>query len=87
MGVDFQELFNIAVALVSTLAGFVLKAVWDGIKDLQTSDKELTEKVHSIERIVVGDYVRKDDLERMNQAVLNKLDRIETKLDKKVDKP
>jgi len=87
MGVDFQELFNIAVALVSTLAGFILKAVWDGIKDLQTSDKELTEKVHSIERIVVGDYVRKDDLERMNQAVLNKLDRIETKLDKKVDKP
>lgn len=86
VAVEFQDAFNLAVGLVGTLAGFVLKAMWDGLKELQHADKELTDKVHGIEKVVAGDYVKKDELERAMQALFMKLDRIEHKLDGKADK-
>lgn len=44
---DYQVLFNIAIATVGFLAGFLMKAMWDAIRDLE-------EKVHT-------DFVRRDD--------------------------
>ncbi len=40
----------------------------------------------SIEVLVAGDYVKKDEYSAMMNAIFAKLDRIEDKLDKKADK-
>ncbi len=66
--------------------GFLLNAIWTAVKDLQNADRELASKVSSIEVLVAGDYVKKDEYSAMMNAIFAKLDRIEDKLDKKADK-
>ena len=82
-----QTIVNWMLAGFGGLIGFLLNAVWQAVKDLQTADKELTAKVAEIEVLVAGAYVKKDDFNELSKALFNKLDRIEDKLDKKVDKP
>lgn len=82
-----QTIINWLLAGFGGLIGFLLNAVWQAVKDLQKADKDLTAKVAEIEVLVAGAYVKKDDLEKLSSAIFAKLDRIEDKLDGKVDKP
>jgi len=82
-----QTIFNIAVAVAGSLGGWWLKVLWDAVKDLQSADKELAEKVSSIEILVAGQYVKRDDFDRVANAIFAKLDKIMDKLDTKADKP
>jgi CHASE3 domain sensor protein len=82
-----QTIVNWMLAGFGGLIGFLLNAVWQAVKDLQKADKELTAKVAEIEVLVAGAYVKKDDFNELSKALFSKLDRIEDKLDKKVDKP
>ena len=82
-----QTIVNWMLAGFGGLIGFLLNAVWQAVKDLQKADKELTAKVAEIEVLVAGAYVKKDDLGKLSDAIFAKLDRIEDKLDGKVDKP
>ena len=68
------------------LLGFLLNSVWQAVKDLQTADKILAEKVATIEILVAGEYVRKDEFERTIQRLFEKLDHIEEKFDRKINK-
>ena len=81
-----QTAFNIAVALVAFLGGWVLNSLRESIQSLNKSDKDLAEKVQSIEVLVAGQYVKRDDLDKLSHAIFAKLDRIEFKLDSKADK-
>ena len=83
---DFQVGFNIAVGLVAFLGGWVMNNLRDSLKSLHKADAELTSKVQSIEVLVAGTYVKRDELDRLGQAIFAKLDRIEGKLDGKADK-
>ena len=56
-----QTLFNIAVTITGFLGGWWLKVLWDAVKDLQSADKVLVEKVNSIEILVAGNYMTKSD--------------------------
>jgi hypothetical protein len=83
---DNQQLFNIVVGVCGALGGWSMKVMWDTLRDLQKSDKQLAEKLSNIEVIVAGDYVKREELAKITETLFNKLDRIEEKLDKKVDK-
>ena len=83
---DAQTIINILIGAVGSLVGWVLKGIKEDMKDLQSAGKSLTVKVQEIELLVVGDYVKNDHLEKLSDAIFTKLDRIETKLDRKVDK-
>ncbi len=83
---DAQTAINIAFGLIGTLGGWVLKFLHGELLTLQAADSALTLKVQSIEVLVVGEYVKRPQLERMEAALFAKLDRIEDKLDSKVDK-
>lgn len=63
-----------------------MKVLHDSVRDLQDADKRLADKVSSIEVLVAGNYVKRDDLDKSVDAIFRKLDRIEDKLDGKVDK-
>lgn len=86
MGESAQTLFNLVVSLAAFFGGYVLNSLKTAIERLQQTDKELTDKIQSIEVLVAGNYVKRDDMERLSQAIFSKLDRIERKLDGKVDK-
>jgi len=81
-----QTLFNIAVGLVGALGGWILNTLWQEIKSMQATDDKLAEKVASIEVLVAGQYVKRDDMQVLSSAIFAKLDRIEDKLDGKADK-
>lgn len=81
-----QTIINWLLASFGALIGFLLNAVWQAVKDLQTADKALAEKVGNIEVLVAGAYVKKDEFTQAITALFAKLDKIEDKLDKKADK-
>lgn len=81
-----QELYNIALGIAAFLGGWWMKVMWETLKDLQVADKELIEKVGAIEVLVAGTYIKRDDFDKMAEAIFRKLDKIEDKLDGKADK-
>jgi len=81
-----QQLFNWAVAALGALGGFVLKSVWDAVKDLQFTDRRIAEKLASIEVLIVGDYIKKEEFNTISNIIFIKLDKIMDKLDSKADK-
>jgi hypothetical protein len=94
---DNQTFINAGIAICGTLAGAVIKALWDSIKELRESDKELADKVHSIETLVAGEYVKRDEFMAITSRLFEKLDNINVnissrhesliaKLDNKIDK-
>jgi len=72
---DFQLLFNIALSIVGTIAGWLFKVLWDAIRDLKEDVKE-------IER----GYVMKDDYRIDIADIKGMLARIFDRLDGKADK-
>lgn len=83
---DFQTSFNIAIGILGIVSGWLLNNLRDSFKSLHDADMQLTVKVQSIEVLVAGQYVKRDELERLGNAIFAKLDKIENKLDHKADK-
>jgi len=79
-------LFNIGIGLISAMLGWWLNNVWTSLKELQNADRELAEKVASIEILVAGQYVTRDEFNNVLNQVFNKLDKIIDAVNKKVDR-
>lgn len=82
----YEVLFKIAVAVAGFLGGWVLNRVTSSVEGLQKADKDLTTKVQAIELLVAGQYVRRDDFDKISAEMFRKLDKIYDKLDGKADK-
>lgn len=82
-----QNLFNIVVGIAGVLGGWWMKAMWEAVKDLKVADEKLAGQVADLKVLVAGDYVRREMFDRLSDAIFTKLDRIESKLDGKADKP
>jgi hypothetical protein len=83
---DLQTAFNMAVALGAFLGGWVLNTLWTAIRELQANEKTLSDKVGSIEVLVAGQYVTREDYGRGIARLEATLIRIEAKLDGKQDR-
>ena len=86
---DEHDIIAIGFGIVGgifTVIGWFLKAIYQSHSDLVSADRMLSDKVYSIELLVTGAYVKRDDFERLSSALFNKLDKIYDKLDCKVDK-
>lgn len=81
-----QSALNWVFGVVNIILGAALTMMWDSYKELKKSDKELAEKVNNIEVIVAGQYVKREDFEKVADQIFSKLDKIMEKLDKKADK-
>jgi hypothetical protein len=86
MNGEAQVLFNIVVGIAGLLGGFVLTAVWNGLKELRDADSKLADKVGQMEVLVAGSYVTNSRFEELAKALFHKLDRIEEKVDNKADR-
>ena len=82
-----QEIFNIVLAVAGMFGGWYMKAIWESLKELKAADDKLTDQISGLKVMVAGDYVRRESFDKLSEALFSKLDRIENKLDGKVDKP
>jgi len=83
---EVQTLINTLLGLSAFFGGVWVRGIAQAMTELKKADVELADKVQRIEVLVAGDYVRREELEKLSNALFSKLDRIEQKLDMKADK-
>jgi hypothetical protein len=83
---ETQIFFDVAVAVIGAMGGWILNTVWIAVKDLQKADKELADKVGEIEVLVAGRYMTRDEFNNTLAQVFNKLDTIRDMIAKKADR-
>jgi len=84
--VEYQVLFDVAIAVIGVLGGWTLNTVWSAVRDLQVADKALAEKVADIEVLVAGRYITRDEFNNTLNQVFERLDRIRDLLSTKADR-
>jgi len=77
-----QNFINILIAVVGVLMGWVLKVIWEGIKDLRADGTVRDNRLTELEILVAGKYVTRDDF----SIVISKLDDIRDRLALKADR-
>ena len=82
-----QTMINAIIGGFAAAVAFILRVIWEGLRELQKADVDLTAKISEIQLLVAGSYVKKDELDGVIKALFLKLDKIEDKLDKKADRP
>lgn len=78
--------FNIVLLIVGGLVSWLMKSVFDRIKDLQDADTGLAKEVNDLKVTLPTNYVLKADHDKGLDAIFSALRRIEDKLDGKADK-
>ena len=81
-----QTMINAIIGGFAAAVAFIHRVIWEGLRELQKADVDLTAKISEIQLLVAGNYVKKDELDGVIKALFTKLDKIEDKLDKKVDR-
>ncbi len=81
-----QTIINAIIGGFGAALAFILRVVWEGLRELQRADVEIATRVSEMQLLVAGNYVKKEDLESSVKALFAKLDKIEDKLDKKADR-
>lgn len=83
---DFQEAYNLAIGVGAVALGWIMKTLWDSVKRLQDDDSKLADRINAIEVLVAGKYVTHTDMENLWRRLDARFDKLERKLDGKVDK-
>lgn len=83
---ESQSFINLLLGLCGGIFGWILKSIWEAVRDLQTTDDKLSEKINELEVRVAEVYPTREELRQEFNRIFNKLDSIDHKLDKKADK-
>ena len=83
---SYQDAFNVLLTILGFAGGWWMKVIHESVRDLQADDRKLADKVGSIEVLVAGNYVKRDEMEKSLSAIFAKLEKISDKLDGKADK-
>jgi len=76
---DYQFLFNIIFGIATSVCGWFGRSLWDAVNSLRTDLSKLREELPKT-------YLAKDDFGEFRRELMTVLNRIESKLDSKVDK-
>jgi len=71
-----QTYINILIGILCSVFGWMLNAIWQVVKDLQTQDMTLADKVSKIENLILGEYTKRDEFRAVIDAMFLKLDKI-----------
>jgi hypothetical protein len=83
---DAQTIWNAVLGLIVLAITGALSVLRDSLKGMQAEIKEQGARLHAVQLLVTGDYVKKDDLDRKLERIFDKLETIDGKLDNKVDR-
>jgi len=75
----FDQLLQWTIALVSAVLGYAIRELWG-------ATQKLRQDISDLESRLPMEYVQKDDYKADIGRIMDQLDRIYNKLDKKVDR-
>jgi hypothetical protein len=81
-----QTLLNWLIFTLGAIMSAILHTIWGAVKDLRAEDKAISQKLAAIQILVAGDYIRKQEFDRVIDRLFVKLDNIEASLVSKQDK-
>tara|TARA_R110000822_G_scaffold20833_1_gene66511 strand:+ start:535 stop:795 length:261 start_codon:yes stop_codon:yes gene_type:complete len=81
-----QEILNWVMFAFGAVMSGLVKAIWDSVKDLQSEDKNISNKLSEMQVLVAGDYVKKEDFNALADKIFIKLDIITEKVVNKADR-
>jgi hypothetical protein len=84
--VNVQSLINIGFSLFGILLGILITAIFKRQSELNQQQNALWQKHNELAVELPQNYVSKNDFRYMIDTMLVKLDKIETKLDKQIEK-
>lgn len=76
---EMQDVFNAVISVMGAIVGWVLKTIWDTLRDMKQEIRDLTVEVHQ-------DFARRDDFKEAVKEIKDMLYKIFDKLDEKADK-
>ena len=74
-----QSMVNLIITITAGGYGFVIKSMWDSVKNLD-------QQVGNLQVSVAGEYLKREEWKQDMQRLFDKLDAIDEKLDGKADK-
>jgi hypothetical protein len=77
---ELQQMFNLVASLLGGIMGWLLNTMWNAVRSLET-------KVAAIDVLVAGQYVKREEMGKATDSILAKLDKIQSLIDRKLDKP
>lgn len=83
---DLLLAFNIAVALVTFLSGWLMKSLFDRITKLEDADAKILGEIAKLREELPTNYVRRGDMQQSLNELFSAIRRIEDKLDSKADR-
>jgi predicted nucleic acid-binding Zn-ribbon protein len=92
MEVDFQFFFNSMAGVIAFFGGWVLKAFWERVKEIEeetdhlrdhheTDLKEARAQLNQLALALPDKYVSKGDFDNLVKTVHHRFDRLEEKID------
>lgn len=82
--IEWQAAFNVAAGAFCSLMGWLLRALWQEVKELKSHHERLNDRVNSVEILVAGKYQLREDSQRDVDRIMVKLDRIEQRMDQRI---
>lgn len=76
---DFQTLVNLGAGTALAVMGWLARELWGAVKELRTDLSKLREEL-------AREYLTKDDFKDAVRDLRDLLERIDSKLDRKVDR-
>lgn len=76
---ELQILFDTFASIFGVVLGWLLKVVWDSVKDLQSNQRDIESDLHNM-------FVRKEDFKDALGKIEVMVSKIFDKLDEKQDK-
>ena len=90
---NWQPIFDFGATLLYLILGWLMRMLWDSIRDHGRDIEAQRKAAAEFQQHVSDTYVRnawgvelKNDMRVMQEAIFRKLDRIEEKIDGKMDK-
>lgn len=77
---DWQAMFNMSAGLLGAIGGWLLNTMWQAVRSLET-------KVAAIDVLVAGQYAKKEEMAKLGDTILHRLDKIQDAIERKADKP
>lgn len=91
---DDLRLIDLLIAIIFAGCGWYMNNIWAAVKDLQSADGKIADKVASLEVFVATNYLSVERFEvvmtknaQMVEKLGDKIDRLSDKIDTKMDKP